>query len=410
LNRKLTARLSLEALEDRTVLTGPISAFPSGGSTSLAQSALVNGQLETVPLTTSITTITPPPPIVHNLAVGYVNVFQDGLRVRFFQSPSQFQDFQAYDAPGRNLSTLHVVVGDVTGDGVPDVITGPGSTTLLGTMSPAPALPVKIFDGATLGQATPRVVRSFQPFGSSFTGGLYVTVADFDRDGKADVVVSRDLGGTGRVMIFSGADLVNASIATANLTPMADFDGIADPMFMGGCSCAAGDLNGDGVPDLVVGANRTGGPRVAGFDGVSLRRGQTPRNIFHDFFAFNPGNGAGVLLAIADVNHDGHNDLLVTLQSGVPQMVAFDGTILLSGTAAPPALWSQTYGPATSNGGLRVVAKDLDGNGTTDFAFSEADSLTVTTVPSKNMRADGSIVFPGLLDGPAGAPLGLWVG
>src|SRR5207237_1433452 len=104
--------------------------------------------------------------------------------------------------------------------------------------------------------------RSWSPFGMTFTGGTFVAGGDFDGDGKADVVATRAAGGLARVLIFSGADVANPKAA---LAAKADFDGIADPNFVGGCHAAVGNLNPDGVPDLLVGAGLDGDPRVAGF-------------------------------------------------------------------------------------------------------------------------------------------------
>src|SRR5262245_19373035 len=53
------------------------------------------------------------------------------------------------------------------------------------------------------------------------------------------------------------------------------------PAFTGGVHVALGDVTGDGIPDLVVGAGPGGGPHVKVFDGVT---GAEVRS----FFAYTP--------------------------------------------------------------------------------------------------------------------------
>src|SRR5205085_7608413 len=179
--------------------------------------------------------------------------------------------------------------------------------------------PVQVFDGAAIrslpaNPAAPSAldpVRSWDPFGATFSGGTFVACGDFDGDGRADVVATRAGGGAARVMIYSGADVANPK---ATLAAKADFDGIADPAFTGGCHAAVGNLNPDGIPDLVVGAGPTGGPRVAGFDGASIRAhwGATkpPAKLFNDFFAGDPTNRDGVHVAVGDLDGDGYGEVL----------------------------------------------------------------------------------------------------
>lgn len=70
---------------------------------------------------------------------------------------------------------------DINGDGTADLIVGSG----IGV-----ATRVQALDGVTH-----EVLHTFSPFESRFTGGVFLAAADFDGDGKADVVVTPDQGG-----------------------------------------------------------------------------------------------------------------------------------------------------------------------------------------------------------------------
>src|SRR5262245_33061518 len=54
-----------------------------------------------------------------------------------------------------------------------------------------------------------------------------------------------------------------------------------NPSFPGGVNVALGDVNGDGVPDIITGAGPGGGPHVQVFSGTDL-------SVLASFFAYAP--------------------------------------------------------------------------------------------------------------------------
>src|SRR5205085_1796653 len=104
-----------------------------------------------------------------------------------------------------------------------------------------------------------------------------------------------------QVVVYSAKALTGSAPGTAPAA-LASFPGIGDTNWYGGDTVAVGDVNGDHHPDLVVGVGVGGGPRVSVYDGTSLRPGLTPRNVGNDFFAGSPDDRGGIDLAVADTN------------------------------------------------------------------------------------------------------------
>ncbi|QEL15062.1 DUF4394 domain-containing protein [Limnoglobus roseus] len=196
------------------------------------------------------------------------------------------------------------------------------------------------------------------PFEAAFTGGVYVAAGDVTGDGIPELVVTPDQGGGPRVRIFRSGDPTQV---------VADFFGIADPNFRGGARAAIGDVNGDGVGDLGVAAGFGGGPRVAVFDGTTLAA--TPTRLFNDFFAFETTLRNGVFLALGDIDGDGKADIVAGGgPGGGPRVTVFNGATLVSssgGTITPIANFFA--GDAANRGGIRVTVKNLDGDSKADL-------------------------------------------
>jgi hypothetical protein len=252
-----------------------------------------------------------------------------------------------------------VATADVTGDGVLDqvAVAGPGGGPR-----------VVVTDGRTGG-----TVASFFAFEETFTGGLYVSAIDLDEDGKAEVVVTPDQSGGPVVAVYGGSRLAAGQGGQA--AQVARFLGIEDAEFRGGARAAAGDVDADGVPDVVVAAGFGGGPRVAVFDGRDVRAGSTtPGRLVADFFAFEESLRNGAFVTAGDLNADGAADLFFGGgPDGAPRVRVADGKALLAARprtldeAAGVGLASFFAGDSALRGGVSVSARDLDADGKADL-------------------------------------------
>lgn len=261
-------------------------------------------------------------------------------------------------------ANVRATSADVDGDTRVDTIlvTGPGVPIRMAVVSGA--------DDKTL------LVPPTAPFAGSedFTGGGFVSAADLDGDGKAEWAVSPDQGGGPRVTVFS--------LAGGTPTARANFFGIDDPAFRGGCRTALADVDADGVPDLAVAAGFLGGPRVAVFKGDTLFA--TPTRLLGDFFAF-PGADAitlrnGAYVAAGDVDGDGFADLVFGGgPGGGPRVFVLPGGRLAAGDVdgayANPVANFFVAGNSTDRGGVRVAARDADGDNRADVVVGSGEGI-----------------------------------
>jgi hypothetical protein len=250
---------------------------------------------------------------------------------------------------------IRPALGDVNGDAIPDLVlvSGPGGPTRL-----------VVIDGRDY---TTPLTGVIDPLGDAgFTGGAFVAVGDIDNDGRGEVVVSPDLGGGPRVVIFS---FVSAAIGLpGTLTLRGNFFGIDDPNFRGGARVAVGDVNADGFADVVVAAGFGGGPRVAIYSGLQLVSGGTgPVKLVPDFFAFDGPDAEtlrnGVFVAAGDLNADTVADLVFGAgPGGGPRVLAISGRLLVTSgiaTAQAQPLANFFFGSGADRGGVRVAAKEV---------------------------------------------------
>ena len=252
---------------------------------------------------------------------------------------------------GNTNVNVRTAVGDVNGDGIEDtvLVTGPGTAIRLAAISGA--------DNTTV------LIPAFDPFGGNFTGGGFVSVGDFDNDGRSDVVVSPDQGGGPRVTVFSLA-------ADGSVQTRVNFLGIEDPNFRGGARTAVGDVNADGIADLAVAAGFQGGPRIALYTGATLFSNPTNR-LVGDFLAFDASLRNGSYVTIGDVNGDGYGDLYFGAgPGGAPRILGVSGQALIANTATALAAPISSFflaGNAANRGGVRVATTDMDGDKLADL-------------------------------------------
>jgi len=180
-----------------------------------------------------------------------------------------------------------------------------------------------------------------------FMGPISVKLGDVNGDGFIDLIVAAGSSGGPRIVVLDGR--------TGYQTPLTDFMAF-DAAFCGGVNVAVGDVNGDGVLDIVVGAGPGGGPHVKVF---SFANNNLVTVI--EFMAYDHRFSGGVNVAVGDVNGDGKADIITGAGvGGGPHVKAFDGSSQATLLSFFAYGWNQAFG-------VNVAAGDVTGDGIVDI-------------------------------------------
>jgi hypothetical protein len=248
------------------------------------------------------------------------------VRAFTMAGPILAADFTAFASPFTD--GVSVAQGDVNGDGVADIVTGAG---------PGGAPRVAVFDAA----GGPRL--SFLAFEPAFRTGIEVAAGDITGDGVPEILVTGGCAGPFVVRAFSG--ITGALVREYPIT---------GPVWSCGLHLAAGDVNGDGIADLVIGSGGISAPFVQVVSGASGA-------VLRDFYAYDLGFTGGVYVAAADVTGDGFADIITGAgPGGGPHVQVFDGA---TGAAIIGPLAGFMAYDLAFRGGVRVAAGDLNGDG-----------------------------------------------
>jgi hypothetical protein len=257
------------------------------------------------------------------------------------------------ETQGVFLGAEDLAVGDINEDGHPDIVAAAsdrgGFTVYLGDGTGANWREDAEADGLPSVQDP--------EFGDEQQAGWanQVLLLDLNQDGHLDVIASYYAGprvwlgdGKGRFRFFS------QGLPTPS----------AGGLFRG---VDVGDINGDGRLDLVM-ANDVNGPEVflQQADGTWM---STPD-------LFPAMNGGAVAVALADINRDGHPDVIVGGRKG-KDLGSIYGVFVLLGNGK--GAWTELLDCGLPAEGLSVTwgvaVGDVNGDGFPDFALSTGGSV-----------------------------------
>jgi hypothetical protein len=277
--------------------------------------------------------------------------------------------------PLAHLGFSVAAAGDVDGDGYDDVIVGARWYTR-DYLNEGAAF---IFYGSASGLAPlPDLVLTGGRTGATF-GHAVAGAGDVNDDGYADVLVGAPQYANGEEE-EGAAFLFYGSPAGLIATPGWSFEGDQLGAELGTSVASAGDLNGDGVGDAIVGAplyddvvQDVGAILV--FLGSTQGLSTAPQQIL-DSDQANSSFGFSVA-PLGDVTGDGHDDVVVGAPLFTHDQSAEGAVFIFSGSSAglnsTPA-W-RVYGDKadTRFGHTVSPAGDVDGNGVNDLAIGAPD-------------------------------------
>ena len=272
---------------------------------------------------------------------------------------------------------VKVAVGDINNDGVADIVVAAGSG--------APGGHVRAFSGVD-----GSLLASFFTF-PGYTGGVDIAVGDVNGDGFADIITGT-LVGSDHVRVFSGTD-------GSGRTELMSFFAYSDPALKFvrstnpvGITVGAGDVNGDGLADVVTGTVRQVG-HVKAFAALSAAE-------LYSFLPYGQGFVSGVNVAAGDVDGDGFADILTG-----PAVTATDVKVFSGRTGQERVAFPAFPGASV---GVRVGAVDRNGDRITDILTGAAGGGPVVNI----FTADGNLIdsFPSASATEPPSAAGIFVG
>ncbi len=245
--------------------------------------------------------------------------FLNGAFARVFSANGQQKrtGFFAYESAYRG--GMQVIRFDTDGDGIRETIVANETDVLI--YKP---------DGS--------LHASFAPYGETYKKGINISVGDIENDGTIEIVTGTENGGGPHVRVFNkDGVLINPGFFAYAKN------------FRGGVNVSIGDLNGDGIKEIICGAGFGGGPHVRVFkkDGTLINPG---------FFAYDTTFRGGVNVSAADIDGDGIDEIVTGPGLGGPPLARIynkDGKKLSE---------FYVFAPKEKRG-LEIVASDIDGDG-----------------------------------------------
>ncbi|MDX1664036.1 MAG: FG-GAP-like repeat-containing protein [Candidatus Promineifilaceae bacterium] len=260
---------------------------------------------------------------------------------------------------GSGFGASVATAGDIDGDGLSDILVG-------ADRQDAGAGATYLYSGAT-----GSLIRTHGGPAGGHMGTALGKIGDVDGDGVPDYVVgARSAGeqGRGEAYAFSGASgqklYTMTPVGQEGTAPFGDFSTFA--LFF---ASGAGDVNGDGVPDIFIGdyyakrgdVSRTG--RAYVFSGTNGHRIKVLQ-------ADEQGDGFGPGRGIGDVDGDGHADLILGAYAA-DDGATWGGMVTLVSGRNGQAMRTFTGAQPWTGLGVDVLsAGDLNGDGVQDYLLT----------------------------------------
>jgi Flp pilus assembly protein TadD len=302
---------------------------------------------------------------------GHLDLFAIGAGQRAYllhnDGAGKFQDATARSGIANLGAARKAIFADLDHDGDLDLM-------LVG--GPAPVVYRNNLDGT--------FTESSQAMGFAASGAADATrdaaFADFDGDGRLDVVVARN---TGNVTLFHNA-------GNRQFTDGTSSSGIS---VQGGAALAVGDYNNDGYFDLFVANARESSLWLNNGDGTFKRDTRSSR-------ALASLAGVSALSAtFADYDNDGWLDLVIVGAPLDDTAAGGHAVALLRNEGGGVFADRSTILPSSLRAGAALAAHDLDGDGDQDLLIAEAGGVRLLRNDGGNASLSMQVQLIGLRTG-----------
>lgn len=327
----------------------------------------------------------------------------EGLVQLYYGSASGLRWTPAWSVDGNQsgawLGLAVQAAGDVNGDGYADVIVGARNYDSGGYIDNGRVL---VFYGSAAGLAAAADWIADGDQDAAYLGHAVAGAGDVNGDGYDDVIIgargySNGQTAEGRVYVYYGS--ASGLGSAPDWITESDYAG----SWFGYAVAAAGDVNDDGYGDIIIGSPYDGDGVVTGgkayvYYGSSTGLGITPWVVSSDQAGSELGIGTGVS-GVGDVNGDGIDDVLVGAQS-YDSGETDEGKVFLylgtkSGLSQSPA-WSLESNQAGANLGWSVgYVGDLNQDGVAELFFSADEFDTTLSNVGRVYLYAGQMPFPG---------------
>lgn len=172
---------------------------------------------------------------------------------------------------------IRVAVGDIDNNKIKEIIVAPG---------PGFDAPIKIYSRHGF-----KVRQDWYPFGKGYTGGYSVAVGNVLGKDPNEIILGTGEGYVPQVSIYNDGFRLHTSWNPLNKA------------FLGGISVAAGNLDGVGFEEIVVGPASKSKPVIHTFDAQG-------NGVAEPFVAYQAFNTPGIMVQAVDVDFDGKDDIV----------------------------------------------------------------------------------------------------